>query len=459
MKDRPRATVLIVEDDQEMRRLLVEEVRERGFEPRAAADGAEALRHFDEAEIDVVVTDLIMPGMKGDELLAHVRANDPDVPVVVTTAFGSIESAVETIKAGAYHYVAKPFRIEQLMLTLDNALRERRLRRELVTLRAALAERELRIVGDSRPMRKMLELVERAAAADTPVLLLGESGTGKELFARALHTGSARREQRFTAVNCSAIPDALLESHLFGHRRGAFTDAREDRRGLFQETAGGTILLDEIGDMAPALQAKLLRVLQEREVHPLGAPEPVPVDVRVVAATHRNLETMLAEGRFREDLYYRLNVIAVRIPPLRERPEDLVPLVAHFLEKHGRRLGRAGCTLSPEALELMQAHAWPGNVRELENMIERFLVLGRGNLIRPEDLPIGTPGAVSAPTPKASTTDRPAPRVRPLAEVERDQIMAALRAADGNKSVAARMLGLDRKTLYRKLGQYAIRDR
>jgi two-component system response regulator HydG len=389
--------------------------------------------------------------MKGDELLAQVHATDPDIPVVVTTAFGTIESAVDTIKAGAYHYLAKPFRIEQLVLSLGNALRERRLRIELGALRAALADRDVRIVGESRPMKRMLVVVERAAAADTPVLLLGESGTGKELIARALHAGGERRSRRFTAVNCSAIPDALLESHLFGHRRGAFTDAREDRSGLFQETAGGTILLDEIGDMAPALQAKLLRVLQEREVHPLGAAEPVRVDVRVVAATHRNLEAMIAEGRFREDLYYRLNVIAIRIPPLRERSEDIVPLVAHFLEKHGRRLGRTGCTLSPEALDVMQRRAWPGNVRELENLIERFLVLGRGNTLRPEDIP------VERREPSRPPVASPAGAVRTLADVEREQILAALEAASGNKSVAARMLGLDRKTLYRKLELYAIR--
>jgi two-component system response regulator HydG len=320
----------------------------------------------------------------------------------------------------------------------------------MADLRQTLQGEGARIVAESTAMKKALDLLSRAAAADTPVLLLGESGTGKELFARALHAQSRRRTRRFTAVNCSAIPEALLESHLFGHKRGAFTDAREDRRGLFQETEGGTMLLDEIGDMPPALQSKLLRVLQEGEVHPLGASAPVPVDVRIVAATHRDLEALIAEERFRLDLFYRLNVIAIRIPPLRDRPEDLVPLTAHFLDKHGRRLGRGGCTLSAETLVLFQRYGWPGNVRELENVIERALVLDRDDVLASDDLPealrrgglVGTPNTLRA--------------LPPLAEMEREHILKALRAARGNKAAAARLLGMDRKTLYRKLKQFGI---
>jgi two-component system response regulator AtoC len=442
-------TLLVVEDDSEMRHLLEEELAELDYDVLTAAGGAEALERLAGAEVDVVITDLMMPGMKGSELMAEVRARHPDVPVVMITAFGSIPSAVTAIKAGASFYVAKPFRIEYLQIAVENALRERRVQLEIRTLRRQLGDGQTRLVAESAAMRRATDLLSRAAAADVPVILRGESGTGKELMARTLHAESPRAAQPFVAINCAAIPETLLESQLFGHRRGSFTDAREDHRGLFLEADGGTLFLDEIGDMPAALQGKLLRVLQEDEIQPLGAPGPVPVDVRIVAATHRDLETLCAEGRFRRDLYYRLNVLAVSIPPLRERPEDLLPLVAHFLEKHGGRLGGRGRTFTPEALEAMRKHAWPGNVRELENVIERALVLGGGPALGIEDLPESL--RLHAPFGGASRA------ARPLAEVEREHIQRTLRAAGGNKAVAARMLGLDRKTLYRKLAQYRIR--
>jgi two-component system response regulator HydG len=443
--------ILVVEDDAEMRALLAEELHEAGHEVTAAASGREALARLDLAAVDAVVTDLEMPGMHGSELLAALRARDPDLPVVIITAFGSIDSAVAAVKAGAWHYVAKPFRMEQLLLSLDDALRERRLRTEIAALRRE-AGGSRPVVAESAAMRRVMAMIDRAAPVDSPVLLLGDSGTGKELLARALHERGPRRGRPFLALNCSAIPDTLLESQLFGHRRGAFTDAREDRRGVFQEADGGTLLLDEIGDMAPTLQAKLLRVLQEKEIQPLGAPAPMRVDVRVVAATHRDLNALIEEGRFRRDLYFRLNVIAVRIPPLRDRPEDLEPLIASLLEAHRRRLARAACTVSPQAMDLLRRHPWPGNVRELENALERALVLGRDDVIWPEDLPeemrATPPGpAAGGATPRAD---------RPLAEVEREHILATLAAAGGNKAAAARILGVDRKTLYRKIEEYGI---
>jgi DNA-binding NtrC family response regulator len=442
-------SVLVVEDDLEMRRLLEDELRDAGHEVRAAGDGSEALEVLTRDSVDVVVTDLQMPGLRGQELLAEVRVREPDLPVVIITAFGSIESAVEAMRAGAYHYVAKPFRMEQLLLTVRNAMRERRLLQDLDRRRGVAAQGRTALVAESPHMRRALDVIGRAAAVDAPVLLLGESGTGKEMLARALHAESPRREHPFLAINCAAIPETLLESQLFGYRRGAFTDAREDHRGLFQAAEGGTLLLDEIGDMPASLQGKLLRVLQDYEVHPLGASAPMRVDVRVVAATHRELEGVAAAGRFRRDLFYRLNVISVRIPPLRERPEDLIPLAAHFLEKHGTRLGRPGATLTPEALALLRAYGWPGNVRELENVIERALVLGRRELIGVEDLPAeirGTPGAGSSPGPRPAS----------LAEMEKEHILRTLRAAGGNRAAAARILALDRKTLYRKLKQYGV---
>ena len=442
-------TLLVVEDDEEMRLFLEEELHDRGFRVIGARRGPEALDRLAEGPVDAVITDLMMPDMQGDELLAELRARDRDLPVVMITAFGSIESAVGAIKAGAYHYLAKPFRMECLLAAVESALREKHLRDEVRRLREAFEERRFAIVAQSPGMKQVLDLVRRAATADTPVLLTGESGTGKELLARALHSGSPRSSRPFLAVNCSAIPEALLESQLFGHRRGAFTDAHEDRRGLLMEAQGGTVLLDEIGDMPASLQAKILRALQEKEVHPLGAPAPIQVDVRIVAATHRDLESLVAEGRFRHDLYYRLNVITIRVPPLRERMDDLVPLIAHFLEKHGRRLGRAGCALSPEAMETLLRHSWPGNARELENVIERALVLGRDDVLRLEDLP---ETLRARPAPIAAAGGPP----RPLSEVERDHIVRTLREVRGNKAAAARLLGLDRKTLYRKLELYGI---
>jgi DNA-binding NtrC family response regulator len=382
--------------------------------------------------------------MRGEELLAVLRARYATTPVLITTAFGSIESAVDAIKAGAHHYLSKPFRIEHLLAAVEQSVRERRLERELSRLEQTPPDARSPIVARSPAMRGAVDVVLKAAFADTPVLLEGESGTGKELLARELHVRSPRCHRPFVPVNCSAIPETLLESQLFGHRRGSFTDAREDRKGLLQEAEGGTVFLDEIGDMLPSLQAKILRVLQEKEVHPVGAASPVPIDVRIVAATHRTLSKEIERGSFREDLYYRLNVISVRVPPLRERPEDLLPLIAHFLDKHGRRLGRTGCTVAPEALDLLRSHTWPGNVRELENWIERALVLGEAKRITAADLPLRLRGP--------NGEDRRARDILSLAQVERDHILRALGATQGNKAAAARLLRMDRKTLYRKLG-------
>jgi transcriptional regulator with PAS, ATPase and Fis domain len=310
---------------------------------------------------------------------------------------------------------------------------------------AAVASPE--ILAESRPMRTVIELIDRAARHDTPVLLIGESGTGKELLARALHANGPRAAGPFVAVNCSAIPDTLLESELFGYRKCSFTDARDDQRGLFQSAQHGTVFLDEIGDMAPALQSKLLRVLQEKEVSPLGASGPVPTDVRVVTATHRDVSALVADGRFREDLLYRINVIEVRVPPLRDRPDDLETLLRHLLDKHGVRVGRAGCSVSSEAMAVLRRHRWPGNVRELENVIERALVLGTGPVLDVGDLPESL--REPAPTPTRASGRR-------LADVVRDHIARTLREVAGNKAAAARVLGLDRKTLYRKLTQHRI---
>ena len=441
------ACILVVEDDAEMRQLLVDELELAGCSVLGAADATEALALLPREEIDAVVTDLMMPGMKGSELLTRIRALDPTIPVVIMTAFGSVESAVDAMRSGAYHYVTKPFRMEQLLATLGAALDERRIRiaaQVSPELEAAASE----IVAESPPMKRLVALIGRAAAVDSPVLIRGESGTGKELVARALHLAGPRRAMPFVPLNCSAIPEHLLESLLFGHKRGAFTDAREDRPGMFRTANGGTLFLDEVGDMPASLQAKLLRTLQDSHVQPLGAPAPIPVDVRVLAATHRDLEAMCAAGTFRQDLYYRLNVIPLTIPPLRERPEDVIPLVKHLLARIGHRQGRMHLTLSREAAELVRARAWPGNVRELENAIERAIVFSDGDVIGPEQFP-DTPRLVTATAGEAE--------IRSLSELEREQIMRALHAMKGNKAATARVLGLDGKTLYRKLEAYGLK--
>ena len=438
--------MLVVEDDAEMRSFLEEELRDVGYQVETAADGREGLRRLAQQRIDVVVSDLIMPGLKGRELLSEVRATEPGVPVVIITAFGSIESAVDSMRAGAFHYVTKPFKVEQLLATIENALQQRRMWQDLSTsgdsVRAATSE----IVATSGAMQKALELTLRAAPAASPVLVLGESGTGKELLALALHAASPRHAAPFLGVNCSAIPAPLLESQLFGHRRGAFTAARDAHRGLFREADGGTLLLDEIGDMAPELQAKLLRVLQQHEIQPVGAPVPEPVDVRIVAATHADLEQRVRAGGFRQDLYYRLNVICVHVPALRDRMDDLIPLVRHFIVKHGPRLGKPTATIEADALDALRRHDWPGNVRELENCIERALVLGHGPAVCIGDLP-------PALRPRSGDAARSA-AASSLAELEREHILRTLAAVGGNRAAAARLLAVDRKTLYRKLKQY-----
>lgn len=448
MKERP--TVLVVEDDPDMRQLILEELTEQGYDVIEAADGVEALEQQARHRIDVIVTDNMMPSMKGTELLAEMQRRDSEIPVVLITAFGSIGSAVDAMKSGAYHYVAKPFLMEDLLVIVHSAIEARRLQQEMSRLPQDDHPSVLHgIVGQSETIRNTMDLVLRAAEVDSPVLLMGESGTGKELLARALHEGSPRSQGPFVPVNCSAIPKTLVESQLFGHRRGAFTDAREDHQGYFQRADGGTLFLDEIGDMPLSVQGKLLRALQEHEVQPLGSTTAIQVDARVVAATHRDLERRVDAGLFRSDLFYRLNVIVINIPALRERPEDIVALTAHFLRKHGKRLGRER-TVSPEALEALRRYSWPGNVRELENAIERAIVLSHDPVIGPS----GLPDKIRSRPPRAEVVSS----MRSIAELEQEHILRTLRAVKGNKAAAARILGLDRKTLYRKLEQYGFKE-
>ncbi len=448
----PRPTVLVVEDDPALQSLLRKALPYADV--RVASDLASARDALQPAP-DAVLTDVHLGPESGLELLRQLRKEHPSMPVLVMTAFGDVSVAVEALRAGAYDFLTKPLDLSVLRVALDRALETRRLRREVNALR-----REVRIhrplqqlVGDSPAVRRLQELIARVGPTHSSVLIHGESGTGKELVARALHANSPRAERAFTALNCAAIPESLLESELFGHRAGAFTDARNQRKGLFQQTDGGTLFLDEIGDLPLGMQAKLLRVLQERTVRPVGSDADVPIDVRVIAATHRDLESLVAEGRFREDLLFRLDVIAIEVPPLRERGRDILLLAQTFLTKLARQLERPAPTLAPEAARLLLDYPWPGNVRELQNSMERSIVLCEGDQIEVADLPPKLRRGVTLPSPQMPVIPDPSAML-PLEEVERRYIMQVLELVGGRRAEAARILQVDRKTLYRKLERW-----
>jgi DNA-binding NtrC family response regulator len=449
--DRPPATILLVEDDDAMRDLLAEELGDAGFIVRSAPGGHLGLEMARAEPVDLIVTDLRMPDLDGFDLIRDAAAL-PNAPhIIMITAFGTIETAIRAVKLGAYDYITKPFEIEELLLVVDKALSERGLRHELDRLRREVEHTYGfdNIVAHSEAMKEVLALVRRIAGSTASVLIQGESGTGKELIARAIHYNSARAAGPFVAVNLAAVPETLIESELFGHKKGAFTDARADRNGLFVEADVGTIFLDEIGELALPLQAKLLRVLQEHEIRPLGATKTQRVDVRVLAATNRNLESMLTDGSFREDLFYRLNVIQLDLPPLRARPEDILPLADHFLAEATAAQGRR-FRLAPDAQQILLAYSWPGNVRELHNVLERGIALCQGELIAPDDLPNHVREKKPADFLAAAVARR-----MTLSELEREYIERVLDDEGGNKTRAAQRLGLDRKTLYRKLEEYA----
>jgi len=445
--------LLLVEDDRALASSLAETFSRRGWEVAVAHGMAEALASLQREQPDVVCAD-IRPD-RGLGLCEEVSARWPRVPVVVVTAFGSMELAVEALRAGAFDFLTKPVDIEVLQLTLKRALRHRRLLQEVRELRRRVrgARGFGDLLGQSEPMRELYAMLERVAAVPSSVLITGESGTGKELVARALHDKSPRARRAFVPINCAAMPEQLLESELFGHVKGAFTDARADRTGLFVQADGGTLFLDEIGDMPLGLQAKLLRVLEDRRVRPVGGDREVGVDVRVVAATHQDLERAAEEGRFRSDLLYRLDVIRVELPPLRERGGDVLLLAQRFLDELATRFDKPVQGFSDAALRRMAEYAWPGNVRELRNCVERAVVLCAGDEIGPDDLPRRLPR--STPRSPLLTPVVDDPRVLPsLAEVERGHIERVVAACGGNRGEAAQVLGIDRKTLYRKLEGY-----
>ena len=449
-----RFRILVVDDDPASRELLARILGARSYDVVSLAAGKDALESLDRAPADLVVSDIRMAEVDGYVLAERMREKAPDTPIILVTAFGNVEGAVEAIRRGAFDYISKPYDVDAIAVVDERAHRQRALVRENRALRGQVRDkyRLEYVVGRSEAMLEVYKTAARVAPSSATVLILGESGTGKELVARAIHASSARAEAPFVPVDCGAIAEGVLESELFGHAKGAFTGAQASRRGLFEEANGGTLFLDEIGDIGPALQARLLRALQEGEIRRVGANEPIGVDVRVVAATNKDLAHAVKENRFREDLFYRLNVVNIRIPPLRQRREDIPLLAEHFAQKHGR----ADSAITPTARELLLAYGWPGNVRELENVIARALALNPTGVIVPEDLPeaIRQPATVAAGVPAGTAAPAGARAERPtLSELERRYAAQVLAEQGGNKTRAAEILGIDRKTLYRILGE------
>ena len=450
------ACALVVEDEEPFRAVVGEILQTAGYLPVLCASGEEAIALAEKRAFDVVISDVRLgDGADGMDVLSALQRLQPRTPVILMTAFGDVENVMKAIQQGAYDYISKfPFQPRELIQTVERALERRRLLAESRGQRREVKSRLREIVGRSPAMLDVYKLVARVAVSMSTVLVVGESGSGKELVARAIHNHSPRAAGPFVAVNCTALTETLLESELFGHAKGAFTGAIQSKRGLFEEAQGGTLFLDEIGDINPKLQAQLLRVLQEGEIRRVGGSEPIRVDVRVVAATNRDLEEEVRSGRFREDLYFRINVVTIHLPPLRERREDIPLLVDHFLNKYAQREGRSEAGISDDAMHLLAQYSWPGNVRELENVIERALALSKGGIILPSDLPRELRGeseksaspAQSSSSGMALIEDRPT-----LAELEQRYVSLILQQEGGNKKRAAEILGIDRRTLYRTL--------
>ena len=452
--------ILIVDDEAIQRDIVRDILEDQGCDVAAVGNGAEALDYLKTTPVDVMLSDLRMPGMDGVELLQHAKAFDPEIVVVMITAYGSFESAVDAVKKGAYDYLAKPLDKGQLTLVVERALGRKRLADENRALRSQLQERYEfhNIIGHSPQMQEVFKMIEKIAPSQSTVMIYGESGTGKELVARALHSHSKRRDQRFLAVNCAAIPDSLLESEMFGYERGAFTGAIAQKKGLFEEADNGTLFLDEIGDLDVMLQAKLLRVLQEGEFQRVGGTKTLKANVRVLAATNKNLEEEVKEGRFRQDLYYRLNVVPIFLPPLRAKKEDIPSLAAHFLEKYNARHGKQVKRITSNAMKRFLDYRWEGNVRELESVIERSVILADSDVIDVESLP-----------EKLQTSAQPHTPINPmefaipnegisLEQLERDLIESALKKTNWSIKKASELLGLSYKTLQYRIQKYRLKD-
>jgi two-component system response regulator HydG len=447
--------ILIVDDERSMCELLEMDLRLRGLSTASCTSASDAWRAVSEGSFDVVVTDVKMPGMTGIQLCEHITADYPELPVIVMTAFGSMETAVAALRAGAYDFVTKPVEMDLLAAAIQRAVKQRRLQRQVRELSETIDHRlsYSDIIGDSPAMQRIYAQLSQFSPTDTAVLLTGESGTGKELVARTIHRNSKRASQPFVAVNCAAIPEALLESELFGHAKGAFTDARQERQGLFTRADGGTLFLDELGELPLTMQVKLLRALEERTVRPVGSDREVKIDIRLISATNRDLEAAIQDQRFREDLYYRVNVIQIELPPLRSRGTDVLILAHHFIRTFATSMNKPVSGIDNAVAEKLLAYPWPGNVRELRNVVERAMALTTSDRIIVDDLPEKVRGhrgrqiVLNAEDPAG---------LLPLEQVEQHYILHVLESVSGNRTQAAQVLGLDRKTLYRKLKQYGV---
>ncbi len=450
-----QAKLLLIDDDVAVCDVVSATLTRRGFNVVSANSGADALLALNREDFDIVVSDLNMPGMSGLELCSHVHASWPDLPLVLVTAFGSIETAVAAIRAGAYDFIAKPIQMPELLLTLARALEHRQLKVENKQLRDTVARHKPPgdMIGESPVMQEVYSMLGRLVDTDATVLITGESGTGKELVAQAIHRQGPHKDGPFVALNCAAFPDTMLESELFGHVRGAFTDAKANRKGLFQQANGGTLFLDEIGEMTQATQVKLLRALQERKVRPVGGDREMPFDARIVSATSRDLETDVAEQRFREDLYYRINVVRIHMPPLRARGHDVLLIAEHFVARFAEHFKKQVAGITKPAAEKLLAYRWPGNVREVQNCMERAVALTQGESITLEDLP----AHIREFTGSAFVLPLENPlELLPMEEVEKRYVLQVLQALNGSKTQAAISLGFDRRTLYRKLKTYGV---
>lgn len=446
--------VLFVDDDRAMCEAMAAELVDHALEVTWRTGADQALELLEREDFDVVITDLNMPGMNGLDLCHRMADNRRDTPVIVVTAFGSLETAIATIRAGAFDFITKPFDIDDIVVAVERATRDRSMRKEVRRLQTALERpAPTELIGSSSAMQGVAELITRVASSDVGVLVTGESGTGKDLVARAIHRRSANPEGPFIAVNCAAIPESLLESELFGHAKGAFTDAKFQRRGLFVEADGGTLFLDEIGEMPMAMQVKLLRALEERTVRPVGGNTDVPFDARLIAATNRNLEAAVNEKTFREDLYYRIHVVHIEVPPLRARAGDILELAQHFLRRAADRQKKPVTGFSAAVAQRLLSYAWPGNVRELLNCVERAVALARFEEVTVEDLPDRIRSYDHSPLVISADADE----LVSLDELERRYVARVLDAVGGNKSSAARVLGIDRTTLYRMLDRFGLR--
>ncbi|MFZ0427926.1 MAG: sigma-54 dependent transcriptional regulator [Acidobacteriota bacterium] len=455
------AKILIVDDERQIRRIISLLLKEQHHEVFEAATGEAALRLFEQAKPEIVLLDLSLPDIGGMQVLHECLKGDPGVKMIMMTAYGTIRSAVEAMQAGAYHYLAKPFDNDELLLLIERALQVRRLDREVDDLRRELEARYgfSEIIGVSPKMQEVFRVMAKVAAVDTTVLITGESGTGKELVARAIHRLSDRKQGPFVAVNCGAVPPTLFESEFFGHEQGAYTDARTSRTGRFQQASGGTLFLDEIGELPGEAQSKLLRVLQEQQVVPLGARNPISVDTRVMAATNRDLERAVRDGQFREDLFWRVNVVTIKLPPLRERTGDLPLLIDHMLGEFSKELGLQLRHMTDQARDLLLGYDWPGNVRELENTLRHALILCDGGLLTVDDLPPrirGTEGHAGSSTGDSEQLDLADAVAQATERVEKALIQARLSEFKGSRTATAESLGISRKTLFNKMRAYGL---